>query len=316
MTERAEDKLIMEDKVGRYFRGASKSRSFASMDRFVQFTAIAIIAASKTEYLSAARYIPAYYEPWVNLARRLGYDELASALEVILSPSVRRPELPMVCWWYQESLKEGAGLFHKRIRAWFDRDVTPLIEAERQLALRPAAFDILGPRSSRTLSPKSAYHRDSTVIMAARGVFKRLSSAQGQMDHRTFTKIHDQVLGKLGGLRLEPHVYYSDPTEIFYHLARATATARANVEMLPSASLNHSWSARSLGPAVMGGLAFGADQWDVYASAVFATVGRNEFLRRFGSNLDVQSPKLLGTSGPFSTTSFRPASVGRARTLA
>merc|ERR1719456_261113 len=99
-----------------------------------------------TEFLSSARQLPVFFGPWVELAHRLGFTELARKLRVLVSPSDRRPELPMVCWWHQEAtVRNETSLLARRLRSWFSREVIPLVEQARASAVRPAALDLLGP---------------------------------------------------------------------------------------------------------------------------------------------------------------------------
>lgn len=296
--ELSEDKRFLEEKVGLYFKGASLHRSFRTFERFVQFTAIAVIATANTEYLGSERTLPIFFDPWIQLAKRLEFHELAAALSVLVTRSTRRPDLPLVCWWHQEATLEAAvrqesahgvqhefrpDLFRKRIRAWFDRDVIPLIEAERNNALRPAAFALLGPNplsapeadkpagrggSRRPTVPRTALHGDPPALACANEVYTSNSDVTG-MDFATFLRIHDQVIGRVGGLRIEPHVFFSDPAQLFGYLTNAR---------LPAEVTRYVDGHRHLG-----GFALGAHQFMMYASAVLQAIGRREYLRRFNS---------------------------------
>jgi hypothetical protein len=276
--ELEEDKRVLEEKVGLYFRGSSLARSFRTLDRFVQYTAIALITTANAEYLASERVLPIFFDPWVALAKRLEFHDLAAALNVLVSRSTRRPDLPLVCWWHQESSLEGdADLFRKRIRAWFDREVTPLIEAERTKALRPAAFDLLGPRSplAEASTPvRTALQGDSTALACANAVYNRTSDLRSGMDFPTFLRIHDQVLGRAGGLRIEPHVYFSDPAQLFGYFTNAQLHAEVT---------------RYDANRLLAGFGLGAHQFEIYASAVLQTVGRRDFMRRFSS---IQGPRV------------------------
>ena len=66
-----DDRRILQHKVGQYYTGASLEESCASFARFVQVSAIGLIASHLAEYMSAARggWLWRAFESWTWILR-------------------------------------------------------------------------------------------------------------------------------------------------------------------------------------------------------------------------------------------------------
>lgn len=115
--------------------------STGAFERFAKLTAIGILALTIMRKASRETYPSEYVAPWAALAKRLGFDKLAVA---ILEAEPQR--------WRAEKRSGLSGGWlddmEERIQSWFTERVEPLLQAQRELAVRKA------PKGSQASAPR------------------------------------------------------------------------------------------------------------------------------------------------------------------
>jgi hypothetical protein len=248
------DREILLQKVGQYYRGKSLDECCESFQRFVQFTACALLAVQAVSTATSERLLNIWFTPWMDLAKKLNFPKLVRALGQLTAPSDRRPDLPVVVWWNMEALElADAALFHRRVAVWFAREVFPLLEEEKARAVRPEAVRRLS--AGKIVSPlTSALDADPVATTAAQRFFRNLDHDRSSfVDKQEFRRVHEKFMGRKGGLKLKPWLYASSMDEIF-----------RKIDLHEDGRIDE-------------------EEWRYYASAVLETLGRVDFLRLLNS---------------------------------
>jgi len=250
-----DDRRILQHKVGQYYTGASLEESCANFARFVQVSAIGLIASHMAEYMSDDLLIERWFDPWVELARSLGFSELAESLNLLKARS-EEFRMPLICVWHWEAgFHHDRSLLHRRLNLWFKRSVFPIVEAEKQRAVRKQMLfsrSLSGPGSPA----RAGLSGDAAALSAALQLFRHLDrDHSGSLDEKEFARVHKLALRRraAGARHLLPRsADLADPAELFQR-----------VDLDKSAGIQE-------------------DEWEMYTSAVFEALGRTEFLRFLG----------------------------------
>ena len=156
--------------------------SSEAFEKFAKLTAIGILALTVMRKASRETDPAAYIAPWAALAQRLGFEKLnAAVLEA--EPQRWRAEAKAA---HAQSDNENASIqsglsggwhnnMEKRIQSWFAERIEPLLQVERDLAVRKVpATELTSPSAARHAAvppvPWVAADRDcsSKSVRAAR----------------------------------------------------------------------------------------------------------------------------------------------------
>jgi len=119
------DRAIIYDKVAQYYTSPSE------FEMFLKFTAIALVSRDLTMRRCANGVET--LRPWVELAQDCGFTELAQGLRD-LSDNI-------VLWWHEITAGVGSAMdlqteIMKKVNAWFDQVVQPLIAEMQRRTVR------------------------------------------------------------------------------------------------------------------------------------------------------------------------------------
>jgi hypothetical protein len=244
------DREVLFRKVGQYYRGASIAESCKSFERFVQFSAVALLATHMAEFITEKRLLDMWFTPWLDLAKRLNFPGLVRALQQLAAPADLATHLPVVCYWHFEAVQEGdPAFFHRRLSIWFAREVFPLLDAEKQRAVRPEALHLVAEHHDFA-APTAALEADPLCSHAAQRFFHHLDADHtGFVEKDEFLRVHDALCGRKGGMKIRQGVFASDKESLF-----------RKIDLCEDGRID-------------------ADEWAYYASAALQSLGRRDFLR-------------------------------------
>merc|ERR1719487_2867675 len=83
----------------------------------------------------------------------------------------------------------------------------------------------MAPAPAPMTPPMTPLQSDAAALACANAVYNRTADILMGMDFATFLRIHDAVVGRAGGLRVKPHVYFSDPAQLFGYFTNARLPA-------------------------------------------------------------------------------------------
>lgn len=116
--------------------------SSEAFERFAKLTAIGLLALTVMRKASRepSGSVSAYIAPWSALALRLGFEKLNAAI-LEAEPQRWRSEAKVHAQSVNENTSIGlSGGWHiymeKRIQSWFAERIEPLLQVERELAVR------------------------------------------------------------------------------------------------------------------------------------------------------------------------------------
>ncbi|KAJ8598716.1 hypothetical protein CTAYLR_010776 [Chrysophaeum taylorii] len=134
------DREILRTKIESYYK------SVHEFENFVKITAISIIAKSAARKASRGSYSHEF-QPWVDLARRLNFCALASALDAAQPAAWRTTALDATTSAATQGNHGWQVAFNERVDAWFEVHVCPILEAQKGSAIahslsRPNLLDV------------------------------------------------------------------------------------------------------------------------------------------------------------------------------
>ena len=131
--------------------------SIDAFELFAKLTAIGILAITIMRKASRESNPSEYIAPWVALASRLGFDQLADAIVAAEPQKWRAEAMAARAQSEADTAATQSGLsggwiddIEMHIQSWFAERVEPLLRAQRELAVRKV----------RTGSQASAQHND------------------------------------------------------------------------------------------------------------------------------------------------------------
>jgi len=169
------DHKLLESKVHLYYNSA------AAFEEFAKVSAIGLLAVSVVESGRPAQ-AGGEVAPWLNLARRLGFDDLADALSeadvVGWRANAKRKSAADAASGADEPWSSWQTAFVTAVDDWFDLHINPVLIAAKRKAVKPEFFNLSAQRSSRSSSCVSDNSKFASRVSAMEVQGELSSSSQ------------------------------------------------------------------------------------------------------------------------------------------
>eukprot|EP00746_Dinoflagellata_sp_MGD_P038462 gnl/MRDRNA2_/MRDRNA2_192522_c0_seq1.p1 gnl/MRDRNA2_/MRDRNA2_192522_c0~~gnl/MRDRNA2_/MRDRNA2_192522_c0_seq1.p1 ORF type:complete len:366 (+),score=68.04 gnl/MRDRNA2_/MRDRNA2_192522_c0_seq1:70-1098(+) len=123
---RPEERIAFENRICNQFNGQERSDSFRKAEQFCQKFAIALMARSLILLRARAKDGHDWLGPVVKSAERMGFETIAN---IIGSASPQS--------WFNSKFQGDHGQYAAYIHRWFQDELVPVLNQERQTAVRP-----------------------------------------------------------------------------------------------------------------------------------------------------------------------------------